>query len=199
MSGFPVDGLRSCPGRFLISELADHEQLIIHHTVIMNHLWFDSVYLESAALVAANGGCAGRNDRQAHDSRSQCLCPIDARTAWLSLDGGDSDPVRFLTYLIAALQTLQKDLGAEVLNLLQASQPLPIEPVLTALLNEITAFQGEFTLVLDDYHLIDAQYRLTRRVPSPFCSSTCPVRCTWSSPLVKIPSYPWPGYAPRGH
>ena len=40
--------------------------------------------------------------------------------------------------------------------MLQASQVLPIESVLTALLNEITAFQHEFTLVLDDYHLIDS-------------------------------------------
>ena len=28
------------------------------------------------------------------------------RAAWLSLDEGDNDPTRFLTYLVAALQTL---------------------------------------------------------------------------------------------
>ena len=28
------------------------------------------------------------------------------RSAWLSLDDGDNDPTRFLTYLVAALQTL---------------------------------------------------------------------------------------------
>ncbi len=78
-------------------------------------------------------------------------------TAWLALDEGDSDLIRFLTYLIAALQTLQKDLGAEVLSGLDASQVWPIESVLTGLLNEISGFQDEFSLVLDDYHLIDSQ------------------------------------------
>ena len=29
-------------------------------------------------------------------------------------------------------------------------------------------------------------------MPSPFCSSTCRPRCTWSSPPVKIRSFPWP-------
>src|SRR4051812_34898636 len=32
-------------------------------------------------------------------------------TAWLSLDDGDSDPVRFLTYLIGALRTIAPEFG----------------------------------------------------------------------------------------
>src|SRR5690242_6240478 len=34
--------------------------------------------------------------------------------AWLSLDDGDSDPARFLAYLVAALRTIAPDLGAGV-------------------------------------------------------------------------------------
>jgi LuxR family maltose regulon positive regulatory protein len=30
---------------------------------------------------------------------------------WLSLDEGDNDPVRFLTYLVAALQRVDEDIG----------------------------------------------------------------------------------------
>src|SRR5215210_4289258 len=37
-------------------------------------------------------------------------------TAWLSLDEGDSDPTRFLTYLVAALQTVVPQVGAGVLG-----------------------------------------------------------------------------------
>src|SRR5207302_4432522 len=33
------------------------------------------------------------------------------RTAWLSLDEGDSDPPLFLTYLVAALRTIAATLG----------------------------------------------------------------------------------------
>src|ERR671931_591198 len=60
------------------------------------------------------------------------------RVAWLSLDEGDSDLTRFLTYLVAALQTVAPNIGEGVLGVLQSLQPPPTEPILTALLNEIT-------------------------------------------------------------
>ena len=41
-----------------------------------------------------------------------------SRVAWLSLDESDSDPHRFLTYLIAALRTLEPELGASLLRAL---------------------------------------------------------------------------------
>jgi LuxR family maltose regulon positive regulatory protein len=82
-----------------------------------------------------------------------CAQPV----AWLSLDQEDSDLRRFLTYLVAALQTLSTDLGKDVLGILQSSQSLPSESVLTTLLNEIAAIPGDFTLVFDDYHVIDAK------------------------------------------
>jgi LuxR family maltose regulon positive regulatory protein len=77
--------------------------------------------------------------------------------AWLSLDDGDKDTTRFLTYLVAALQTIAADLGAGVLAVLQSPQPPPTESILTALINDITATLGNFILVLDDYHVIDAK------------------------------------------
>ena len=77
--------------------------------------------------------------------------------AWLSLDEGDSDPTRFLAYLVAALQTVEADIGEGALGALQSPQPPPTESVLTALLNEISAIPDDFVLVLDDYHVIDAR------------------------------------------
>ena len=78
------------------------------------------------------------------------------RIAWLSLDAGDSDPTRFLTYLVAALQTIFAGIGAGVLAALESPQPPPTEPLLTVLLNELAAMRQEFILVLDDYHLVEA-------------------------------------------
>src|SRR5437764_3986591 len=80
-----------------------------------------------------------------------------ARTAWLSLDAGENDPTRFLTYLVAALQTIAPTIGEGVLGVLQSPQPPPPEAILTALLNEITTLPDHFVLVLDDYHVIDAK------------------------------------------
>ncbi|MDX1522737.1 MAG: hypothetical protein R3264_14005, partial [Anaerolineae bacterium] len=94
---------------------------------------------------------------------SEWVAGINRPTAWLSLDKGDSDLARFLAYLIAALQTLAPDSGEGLLDLLHASSPQPLlaESILTALLNEVTTHpvlteQG-FILVLDDYHVINAQ------------------------------------------
>ncbi len=77
--------------------------------------------------------------------------------AWLSLDEGDTDPNRWLTYLIAALQTVSKQVGQEMLGALQSPQPPAIETLLTTLLNDIAAIPEPFVLVFDDYHVIDAR------------------------------------------
>jgi len=79
------------------------------------------------------------------------------RAAWLSLDAGDSAPTRFLTYLVAALQTVFTGIGSGVPAVLESPEPPPIETLLTVLLNEIAATRQEFILVLDDYHLVDAR------------------------------------------
>src|SRR5919202_456110 len=81
----------------------------------------------------------------------------DRPTAWLSLDEGENDPTRFLAYLVAALQTIAPTIGAGVLGVIQAPQPPPIESLLTALLNDITTVPDDFTLILDDYHVLDAK------------------------------------------
>jgi LuxR family maltose regulon positive regulatory protein len=89
---------------------------------------------------------------------AQWLTVSGMPAAWLSLEAGDNDPVRFLSYLIAALQTLDPHLGAEALTLLQMAHP-SVETVLTLLTNDVGSHGldgGDFTLVLDDYHVLDA-------------------------------------------
>lgn len=72
--------------------------------------------------------------------------------AWLSLEQGDADLTRFLTYMISALQTIEENIGAGTLTLLHSPQPAPTESILTALLHELSAISFPFLLVLDDYH-----------------------------------------------
>ena len=88
---------------------------------------------------------------------SEWVAFIERPTAWLSLDEGENDPARFLTYLVAALQTIAPTIGEGVLGVLQSPQPPPPEAILTVLLNEITTLPDHFVLVLDDYHVIDAK------------------------------------------
>jgi LuxR family maltose regulon positive regulatory protein len=88
---------------------------------------------------------------------SEWIAFIERPTAWLSLDEGENDPTRFITYLVAALQTLAPSIGEGVLSALQSPQPPPIEALLVALLNDLSSIQDPFVLVLDDYHLLDSQ------------------------------------------
>ncbi len=88
---------------------------------------------------------------------SEWVAVIDWKIAWLSLDEGDSDPVRFLNYIVAAMQTIEANIGAGMSGALQNPQLPSIELLLTSLLNEIGAILENFILVLDDYHLIDSQ------------------------------------------
>jgi LuxR family maltose regulon positive regulatory protein len=87
---------------------------------------------------------------------SAWIAGCDRPVAWLSLDAGDSDPARFLSYLVAALRTIAAHIGEAVLGVVQSPQPPPTEAMLTALLNDLTTIPENFLLVLDDYHVIDA-------------------------------------------
>lgn len=82
---------------------------------------------------------------------------INRPTAWLSLDEGDNDPVRFLAYVVAALQSVAPTVGTRVLDALAASQPTPTDALLTVLLNDLSTVSDQIVLVLDDYHMIDAE------------------------------------------
>src|SRR5215207_2781858 len=78
--------------------------------------------------------------------------------AWVSLDERDDDPVRFFLYFIAAIGTIHQGFGEATrafLSSLQSQEEL--EPVLTALSNEILELPRDFVLVLDDYHVIHSE------------------------------------------
>jgi LuxR family maltose regulon positive regulatory protein len=80
-----------------------------------------------------------------------------AQVAWLSLDEGDNDLTRFLTYFVAALQTIKSSLGEGVLAAIQSQGAPNSELILTTLLNEIAEYPGDLVLILDDYHVIETQ------------------------------------------
>jgi LuxR family maltose regulon positive regulatory protein len=84
------------------------------------------------------------------------LARSDRPAAWLSLDQGDNDPVRFWTYLIAAIQTIYQDIGGEARQIVTAPQLRSNEPVAISLINDISQHPQDLIVVLDDYHLIEA-------------------------------------------
>ena len=85
----------------------------------------------------------------AHNERQDALT-----VAWLSLDAGDNDPVRFWRYIITACQALHENVGESALALLQTSRRLPLEAVLTTFINDLAQRTCRGVLVLEDYHVI---------------------------------------------
>ncbi|MBM4459948.1 MAG: helix-turn-helix transcriptional regulator [Chloroflexi bacterium] len=88
--------------------------------------------------------------------------------AWVSLDAGDNDPLRFFSYLIAALQTVQAGVAQDLLAWLRAPQPSSQAPrvgaevgwldaLLPPLINAVATIPFTFVVILDDYHTIEAQ------------------------------------------
>jgi LuxR family maltose regulon positive regulatory protein len=120
---------------------------------------------------------------QIADSKSQFVIR-HSPFAWVSLDEGDNDPIRFWRYVVVALQTVHPVLGQTTLAALESPQPPPLEPLVTALINDVAAlpvgaplagahladappggdregrpYPGDalaIVLVLDDYHAIEA-------------------------------------------
>jgi LuxR family maltose regulon positive regulatory protein len=85
---------------------------------------------------------------------SNWLSGVGGPSTWLSLDENDNDPARFLTYLLAALQRVDADIGQATQAMVQAPQLPSAEALFTNLINDIAATSTPFVLVLDDYHLI---------------------------------------------
>jgi LuxR family maltose regulon positive regulatory protein len=85
------------------------------------------------------------------------LSESDRHAAWLSLDEGDNDPVRFWTYVIAAVQAVGQDVGDEAKQIITSPQLRRTDPAIISLLNEISELTGDLVLVLDDYHVIEAE------------------------------------------
>jgi len=78
-------------------------------------------------------------------------------TAWISLDEGDNDPVRFAGYLSAALASAGEQKSDASLDVFERGAALLQESNLARLTNEIAARPHDVLLILDDYHLITAQ------------------------------------------
>ncbi|EFH81692.1 LuxR C-terminal-related transcriptional regulator [Ktedonobacter racemifer] len=85
-------------------------------------------------------------------------CQASPAVAWLALDEGDNDPIRFWRYFITACQELYPGVGRTTLALLQS--PLRLQPerlqdmVVSSFLNDLSSYTQVGMVVLEDYHVI---------------------------------------------
>ena len=88
---------------------------------------------------------------------SRWLKETQIPSAWLSLDGSDNDPIRFLQYLIAALVPIAPGVEKGLTGMLQGIRPAQFEDAINLLTNELVSCSDPFVLVLDDFHVIHSE------------------------------------------
>lgn len=76
--------------------------------------------------------------------------------AWLTLDEGDNDPARFFQHLLASIQTVEPQIGSGITLRIERGKPAPAELILAPVLNQLASCELDLSLVLDDYHVIEA-------------------------------------------
>ena len=80
------------------------------------------------------------------------LAVTGIKTGWLSLDGQDKDPFRFLCYAVFALTEAGIDLGQLEMLAEQGLSELTLEAALVSFLAGVEASDERIILILDDYH-----------------------------------------------
>ena len=79
-------------------------------------------------------------------------CDIPA--AWVSLDKDDNNLRQFLSYFVAAIQSIFPVTCSETRAMLTATDLPPVSVLARSLINELEQIEKAFILVLDDYHFI---------------------------------------------
>ena len=75
--------------------------------------------------------------------------------AWLTLDEGDNDPLRFWRSVLAALELVDSHIGESLRPAIYSIQPPDIRQVVTRIVNDIVNMESEFILVIEDYHIVE--------------------------------------------
>lgn len=78
----------------------------------------------------------------------------DPTPAWLALDDGDNDLIRFWVHFISSMKKQEPGMGRASMEMLQAFPRIPLEACLTALINELCEERGTRIVILDGYHAI---------------------------------------------
>jgi LuxR family transcriptional regulator, maltose regulon positive regulatory protein len=100
-------------------------------------------------------------ERLAEQTGQSSQAEPQLRIAWISLDPEDNHPVRFLTCLTAAVETLCRGAAESCVPFLQSQHLPPLKSLVTLLVSGLGAALERvhppgphFALVIDDYHLI---------------------------------------------
>ncbi|MES2488728.1 MAG: AAA family ATPase, partial [Pseudomonadota bacterium] len=107
--------------------------------------------LASVAVICAPAGY-GKSTMMAR--WHEVLRSPDVACAWLSVDEEDNDPARFLRHLVAAFQSIRREIGRDVLAQLVGAPTGGIKPLLESLAVDLGRVETRTVLFLDDLHSV---------------------------------------------
>ncbi len=127
--------------------------------------WLELALEHKLTLLSAPAGFGKTTLMRSWVAQHQERCAL----AWLALDAGDNDPVRFWRYVAMACQHFEgasdsstPPPGSSTLELLRHAQGfsltgphyLSFETVLTSLINDLARLSRSSVLILEDYHVL---------------------------------------------
>ena len=74
--------------------------------------------------------------------------------AWLALDDDDDEPMRFLSYVSHALRQATDRVGELAIDLISDFSLVPVNTIVSTLINDLADIGNDVYLFLDDYHRI---------------------------------------------
>ncbi len=112
---------------------------------------FQETLLNPLTLICAPAG-AGKTTAITtwYESSAASRVPL----AWVSLEDDDSDLLQFVTYVAAALETIQSGILERIAPLTSLPQPPASRVFAATLISQVSRVIDDFLLVLDDYHHI---------------------------------------------
>ena len=87
---------------------------------------------------------------------AQLVAQLALPTAWVRLEATDDEPQSFFELILAALHLIDRDLAAGTATLL-TQDGSDAEEIVQQLIEDLSTTTRSFVLVLDDYHVIEAE------------------------------------------
>jgi LuxR family maltose regulon positive regulatory protein len=108
--------------------------------------------------------------------------------AWVTLDSSDSDPIRFWTYALEALRSVDPEIGSRSMALLRAPGVDLLSEMVPVLIGELEAVGRPLVLALDDYHQLegDAVHAGMRRLLEYLPNQACVAIATRTEPPLAV-------------
>lgn len=88
---------------------------------------------------------------------AQWIDQITEKSAWLSLEREDSDPDRFLRYLVAAVRKSFPKFSSKIESFLQTPILPPPDFLADTVISELAALKKPLVIVFEDFHAIESE------------------------------------------